>query len=99
MNTLPLSLAVAAIVFCGAAWSQIEAPAAAFETRPWPAEGAELTANPPAFVWIPAEPADGYELQYSQDAAFAQGRTTRVETPWLIHVPANALQPGAWNWR
>ena len=93
---LPSSCWLCALLamLCGAALSQLEAPPAPFETRPWPADGATLKANPPAFVWVPAEAADEYVLEYTQDPGFAADATTVVRTPWLIHAPQEALSAG-----
>jgi hypothetical protein len=99
MSALPWCCALLCVGLTAAAWGQLEAPPAAFETTPWPAEGEELAANPPAFVWIPAEPADAYQVEYSRDRDFPPDATITAQTPWLIHVPQKALASGRWYWR
>ena len=90
---------VVLLASCGMAFGQIEAPEAPFQTRPWPADGETLNANPPAFVWLPAGETDEHVLQYSRDAGFPAAATTSARTPWLIHVPTETLEAGEWYWR
>ena len=63
MSALTWCCALLCVGLSAAVWGQLEAPPAPFETTPWPAEGEELAANPPAFVWIPFEPADAYQVE------------------------------------
>ncbi|MFQ6097612.1 MAG: DUF4962 domain-containing protein, partial [Armatimonadota bacterium] len=87
------------VVVCAGALAQLEAPPAPFETRPSPRDGETLRANPPAFLWIPAQPANEYLLEYSRDPGLPLDSTTRVRTRWLIHVPGRTLEAGRWYWR
>lgn len=90
-------LGIALATACAA--DELEAPPAPFETRPRPFDGETVGANPPAFLWIPAEPTAQHVVEYSRDPTFAPEATHSVSSPWLIHVPQAPLQPGKWYWR
>lgn len=65
-----------------------------------PADGAAVTVNPPAFVWLPVSEAEGYLLEYSTSEGFEPGKTTRISDVRLtVYTPHEALPPGACWWR
>ena len=65
-----------------------------------PEEGAEVAANPPAFVWLPHSGVERWIVQYATCPDFHPDRTVTVEDVSLtIHVPTETLTPGSWYWR
>lgn len=74
----------------------------AWNEKPFaPADGAELTLTPPAFVWLPVPEAQGsYVLEVSRAENFAPtAETWNVDVTISVYVPTRCLGPGIWYWR
>ncbi|MGC9316474.1 MAG: DUF4962 domain-containing protein [Armatimonadota bacterium] len=65
-----------------------------------PADGESTATNPPAFVWLPAEGAERYVLQYAPEGDFDGPDAVTVEG-WemTVYTPHQTLAPGDWAWR
>lgn len=113
MRSLP-ALLLAILFTASAAWAADKAKietnpdalkraldrAATVDEKPCaPADGAVLSVNPPAFVWMPvAKKPSPYLLAISQNADFSAATET-IEVPISIYVPKQTMTPGAWHWR
>lgn len=79
---------------------QPDRPPAEDEVDYYPGEGEIISANPPAFRWLPIEDIDSYFVQYSRSASFQPDSITTVsDLDITVHVPIEMLQPGKWYWR
>jgi hypothetical protein len=75
-------------------------PPAEYEVDYFPGDGESISANPPAFRWLPMEGVENYFVQYSHSASFDPGSTTMVSNLDItVHIPTEVLQPGTWYWR
>ncbi len=65
-----------------------------------PADGEVQVVNPPAFIWLPAEGAESYTLQYAPSADFDPDETVTIEDLTMtVHIPTTTMAPGTWHWR
>ena len=65
-----------------------------------PADGDVVAANPPAFIWLPAEGVTQWLIEYAHDNTFPEDKTIRVgPLDMTVHVPNKTLSPGRWYWR
>jgi len=105
--TVALSVTFAFLLCCSAVSlaADFEAPLAAFQTTPRPADGETVSANPPCFVY-PADRTyesqgshESYEIEVSTGPAFTEGTTKQLASPYLLLAPAEPLKPGAYFWR
>ena len=75
-------------------------PPTADEVNYSPAHNEVTAANPPAFIWLPAEGVDHYNVQYSRSLSFDPSNTVTVrEIDMTVHIPGETMQPGIWYWR
>jgi hypothetical protein len=79
---------------------------ARLDRRPEPGEtgfaledGSVAPMNPPVFVWLAAERATEYTLQWSRDPAFLPVKTETVTSALTIYAPRHVFAPGKWYWR
>jgi hypothetical protein len=91
---------VAGLLVPGAVGAALDRPPEEGEVDYSPADSAVVRVNPPPFVWLPAEGAEGYVLQYSRSPDFRDAATVTVEDlPLTVHVPGAPMEPGGWYWR
>lgn len=64
-----------------------------------PAEGETVAVNPPGFVWLPEEGADGYILQCAKNPDFMIYSYEKREIELNVHCPDRTFSPGKWYWR
>ncbi len=65
-----------------------------------PEDGEQVAINPPAFIWLPVDGADGYVLQYAPEGDWNSDRAVTV-SDWdvTVYVPHETLETGDWAWR
>lgn len=65
-----------------------------------PADGSAVRLNPPSFTWIAPVNAATYDVQWSLDRAFPEGKTTTVNgVVWPTYTHNAAVPPGTYFWR
>ncbi len=97
---LASSLMVSSNAFGAAAAPVLDRSPAGNEVSYRPEDGGTVAANPPAFVWLPAEGVERWIVQYSSSEDFASEATGTVEdVDMTVYVPDAALAPGTWHWR
>ena len=73
---------------------------AEWEVNYSPANNDVMATNPPAFIWLPAEGVESYNIQYSTSSTFDPLSTVTVsEIGMTVHIPYETLEPGTWYWR
>jgi hypothetical protein len=58
-----------------------------------------VAANPPCFVYPAAKVFPAYVVECSRDPGFPAGATLRLASPYMLAVPAEALDPSEYVWR
>jgi len=79
--------------------ANFEAPAKSGETKPRPADGETVSANPPCFVYPATENFDSFVVEVSADASFPEGKAKFLTSPYMLIAPTEAFQPGVYYWR
>lgn len=78
----------------------LDAPRQEGQVEYAPLDGATVSVNPPAFIWLPVKGQTEYVVQYSRDPQFAAAATTTVKGLSLtVHTPTQTLPVGKWYWR
>ena len=78
----------------------LDRPPAEDEVDYFPGDGEIISANPPAFRWLPVEGVENYFVQYSHLSSFDPGSTNTVSNLDItVHIPTEVLQPGTCYWR
>lgn len=79
--------------------ANFEAPATSGETKPRPADGETVSANPPCFVYPATENFESFVIEVSAYASFPEGKTKFLTSPYMLLAPTEAFEPGAYSWR
>jgi hypothetical protein len=73
---------------------------AEWEVNYSPANNEITDTNPPAFIWLPAEGVESYNIQYSTSSSFDPLNTVTVrEIGMTVHIPYEIMETGTWYWR
>jgi hypothetical protein len=99
-SLIVVSLALGVPGRSSGAAAALDRPPAADEVAYRPEDGSSVAANPPAFVWLPAQGVARWILQYSTSEDFSADASTTVEDiDMTVHIPGETLAPGTWYWR
>ena len=65
-----------------------------------PSDGEVSGTNPPAFVWLPHDGVEQWQIQYSPGEDFEHDDTVIVSAlSMTVHIPGETMAPGPWHWR
>lgn len=76
----------------------LDQPAAEGQLSYSPEEGATVSVNPPAFVWVPVTGVKQYLVQYSQDPKLANPVTVK-DIDLSVYTLTETVKAGKWYWR
>ncbi len=90
-------------IVSGAAFAALPLDQREAKAEEWgyrPADGSTVQLNPPSFTWVAPANAVTYDVQWSVDRAFPEGKTTTVNgVVWPTYTHNVALTPGTYFWR
>ncbi len=72
------------------------------EAREWgyrPAEGSEVSLNPPSLTWVHEPGAAAYAVQIAPDTQFTAPVVSVEGHPWPVYTHDTPLPEGTWFWR
>jgi uncharacterized protein DUF4962/heparinase II/III-like protein len=87
------------LLFLNAAFAQSpDRPPLADEWGYRPADGSNVSLNPPSLTWVHEKDAVSYTVQWADTAEFARA-TTINDLPWSVYTHHSTLKAGTWFWR